>query len=445
MKSHREWEDFALHRRRGARLAARRCPKLEPGPAVRAFYEAYAARAGKPRWGEKTPRYVLKMPLIQAALPEARFVHVIRDGRDVALSVLDRTVQGRRRRRGRPPLAAQDRARPRGRARAGPLPRGPLRGPGRRPAAGAGADLRVHRAATSTRRCWTTTSAPASAWRRCAASCPRATARRSSRSSGGWRPTAAPPPRPTPAAPRRWRERDERRPTASRFEAVAGETRSATPRLSRCSDAPSVAFLICVEAGQLEQQGVLFARSLRRFGGRFAGCAIHAYAPREGHEPVGGDASPRSRRWGSTVHTEAAEHRARLLPVREQDLRGRGRRAGPGRGRDRLLRLRHGLPSPAGRAGARPRASTSRSRPRSTSTRRSTGPEPPDGALLGAGVGDRRRRASPPYVETVGTQKRIRGYWNAGILAARRSSGYCAEWLELWRRCSRRSTSPTTR
>ena len=33
------------------------------------------------------------MKLIQRAIPEARFVHVIRDGRDVALSVLDRTVR----------------------------------------------------------------------------------------------------------------------------------------------------------------------------------------------------------------------------------------------------------------------------------------------------------------------------------------------------------------
>jgi hypothetical protein len=92
MKAHREWEDFGFSDDEALRWL-RDIPGLDPGEAVRAFYRAYAAREGKPRWGEKTPRYVGKMPQIQRALPEARFVHVIRDGRDVALSVLDRTVR----------------------------------------------------------------------------------------------------------------------------------------------------------------------------------------------------------------------------------------------------------------------------------------------------------------------------------------------------------------
>src|SRR3954468_15337843 len=93
MKSRREWGDFDFSDEEMLGLLRDRGRKLEPGEALRAFYDAYAEREGKPRWGEKTPRYVGKMRQIQAALPEARFVHVVRDGRDVALSVLDRTVR----------------------------------------------------------------------------------------------------------------------------------------------------------------------------------------------------------------------------------------------------------------------------------------------------------------------------------------------------------------
>jgi hypothetical protein len=46
---------------------------------------------GKPRYGDKTPGFVQSLPLLGRLFPEARFVHVIRDGRDVALSLLDRS------------------------------------------------------------------------------------------------------------------------------------------------------------------------------------------------------------------------------------------------------------------------------------------------------------------------------------------------------------------
>ena len=90
--SQREWGDFGLTEEelRGRFSSIR---SLSAGDAIRAFFEAYAERVGKPRWGDKTPRYVTRMRLIEDALPEAHFVHVIRDGRDVALSVRDRTVK----------------------------------------------------------------------------------------------------------------------------------------------------------------------------------------------------------------------------------------------------------------------------------------------------------------------------------------------------------------
>jgi Sulfotransferase family len=55
--------------------------------AVRSFYASYAASQGKPRHGDKTPAYVLHLPLLAGLLEEACFVHLIRDGREVALSL----------------------------------------------------------------------------------------------------------------------------------------------------------------------------------------------------------------------------------------------------------------------------------------------------------------------------------------------------------------------
>ncbi len=73
-------------RRRGDARAARAGRLRRRGRAVRAFFEAYAGEQGKPRWGDKTPAYMLAIQRIGRTLPESRFIHLIRDGRDVALS-----------------------------------------------------------------------------------------------------------------------------------------------------------------------------------------------------------------------------------------------------------------------------------------------------------------------------------------------------------------------
>jgi len=55
----------------------------------RALFRLYADRMGKPRYGDKTPEYVLAVPLLAGLFPEAGFVHLVRDGRDVALSLVE--------------------------------------------------------------------------------------------------------------------------------------------------------------------------------------------------------------------------------------------------------------------------------------------------------------------------------------------------------------------
>jgi hypothetical protein len=71
-----------------ASLAPRIRSGMPIGEAIAAIYEAYADAAGKPRWGDKTPMYMRHLALIDELFPDAQYVHLIRDGRDAALSFL---------------------------------------------------------------------------------------------------------------------------------------------------------------------------------------------------------------------------------------------------------------------------------------------------------------------------------------------------------------------
>lgn len=63
-------------------------------PAFRTFLDAlfgsHCDAAGKPRWINKTPAYVHLLPALDQLYPNFRFVHCVRDGRDVACSVVTR-------------------------------------------------------------------------------------------------------------------------------------------------------------------------------------------------------------------------------------------------------------------------------------------------------------------------------------------------------------------
>lgn len=69
-------EELAAHLRAG-RIG-------DPGGFLRAFYSRHAASHGKTRWGDRTLDHLAHMGRLAEWLPEARFIHLVRDGRDVA-------------------------------------------------------------------------------------------------------------------------------------------------------------------------------------------------------------------------------------------------------------------------------------------------------------------------------------------------------------------------
>jgi len=91
VQTHAGWRDFGMDE---AELQALFAEGGGAAHSIRAFFAAYAARHSKTRWGDKTPVYIESIAQIGATLgDQARFVHLIRDGRDVAVSRGARAVK----------------------------------------------------------------------------------------------------------------------------------------------------------------------------------------------------------------------------------------------------------------------------------------------------------------------------------------------------------------
>lgn len=58
------------------------------GEIVSAIFREWARLDGKPRWGDKTPQYVTDIPALVEIFPDCRIIHIYRDGRDAALSIM---------------------------------------------------------------------------------------------------------------------------------------------------------------------------------------------------------------------------------------------------------------------------------------------------------------------------------------------------------------------
>lgn len=64
--------------------------------AFEALFREYLEQEGGTRWGDKTPQHVQYMLVLDRLFPGSRYVHVVRDGRDVALSLMTRPWGPRR-------------------------------------------------------------------------------------------------------------------------------------------------------------------------------------------------------------------------------------------------------------------------------------------------------------------------------------------------------------
>ena len=61
---------------------------LSPADLLNSLYTQYASYYDAKRWGDKSPIYSDYVELINEIFPQAQFIHIIRDGRDVVLSML---------------------------------------------------------------------------------------------------------------------------------------------------------------------------------------------------------------------------------------------------------------------------------------------------------------------------------------------------------------------
>lgn len=69
------------------RERVRDAPAPTHGEVLRVLLDTYAERSGAPAWGEKTPDHLRFVPEMARQFPEAVFIAIIRDPRDVCLSL----------------------------------------------------------------------------------------------------------------------------------------------------------------------------------------------------------------------------------------------------------------------------------------------------------------------------------------------------------------------
>lgn len=94
VQKNKRWREWEVNDSDIERLIQETQPRLL-SDFLNILYEHISEKHGKERWADKTPRYVSEIENIAKIFPNAKFIHVIRDGRDVCLSLLNRGWHGR--------------------------------------------------------------------------------------------------------------------------------------------------------------------------------------------------------------------------------------------------------------------------------------------------------------------------------------------------------------
>lgn len=83
---HPRWRDMGIEEREfRERVRSLSLPTL--ADVVETVFRIQMLRAGKTRWGDKTPGYLTEIIRLRQVFPRAQFIHLIRDARDVSLSL----------------------------------------------------------------------------------------------------------------------------------------------------------------------------------------------------------------------------------------------------------------------------------------------------------------------------------------------------------------------
>lgn len=184
-----------------------------------------------------------------------------------------------------------------------------------------------------------------------------------------------------------------------------------------------LAFLICVERGPLEAQAVLFSEALRRWGGDLAEAPLHAFAPRPEARPATAT-TDRLHELGVTYVEAPLNVKHESLPALNKVVvcawaeRELDHEVLVFADSDSVF-----LGEPSALEGGDWLAAV-RPVDRKIAGSRGRGRNEPYWRRLYDALGVR----SEPYTRTTVDGEPIRAYWNAGLVAARRSAGLFGAW-----------------